>query len=189
MTSMTRSGKPYPLFSGFPPLWVVGLLFAYLIAVSVLAMVLSFATNISDNDIEIFVLPVLEETLKLWLVLKLSKHAFGAIVTFGILELVLVKAPFLVETQGIEDAFLLLITALIVFGFHVATALAYRSAADLRDHWFIFGLCVTFHIIFNLLSILDLSSGAWVSGAILICVAVVGAARLVARMSSRTDRT
>lgn len=186
---MVQRSKPQFHLGWFPPFRVVWLLFAFIIFVSLAAELLHLATGISDETIEVFVFPIWEEMLKLWLLLKFSEKAFGAIITFGMIELIFVKGPFLIETTGITEALVLAAAASIVLAFHVGTAFAYRWSVGSRGPWLIFGVCVVCHILFNLLSIWNLHFVAWGLGAILISAIVVGTGSLLARSSSQTERT
>lgn len=185
---MVQLPKPQFHLQWVPPLRIVGLLFAFLIFVVVAVELLHLATGVSRDTIEVYVLPIWEEMLKIWLLLRLSEKAFGAIITFGVMELIFVKGPFLIGTTGFEEALVLTATASIVFGFHVATAFAYRWSVGARLPWFIFGVCAACHVLFNFLSTFDLSFGAWGLGAFSVSVIVVATGRLFARISSPTQR-
>lgn len=173
-------------FQWVPPRRIIGLLFAFQIFAA-FAGELLLATGISLATFDVYVLPIWEEMLKLWLLLKLSEKAFGAIITFGVMELIFVKGPFLIVTTGLGDALLLAATASIVLGFHVSTAFAYRWAVGSRFPWFTFGVCAGCHVLFNLLSTFDLSFSAWGLGAFSVSAIIVATGRLFARISSPTQ--
>lgn len=167
-----------------PPLQIVGLLFAFLIFVDLAVELLYLATGISHGTIEVYVLPFLEEMLKLWLLLKLSEKALRAIITFGVMELIFVKGPVLIVASGFGEALVLTATASIVLGFHVVTAFAYRWTVGSGHTWFIFGVCAACHFLFNFLSTFDLSFGVWVLGVFSVSAIVVAIGRLSAWISS-----
>lgn len=176
-------------FFRWPPLWVIGLLCLYLLGASLVVSILGLLTGMSDNGVEVTFYPLFEEILKLWLVLKVAESAFSAIVTFGLLELLLVKAPLLLEAQGLSELLLFMIVSLVVFAFHVATAVAYKSAVGRRPTNAVFCICVALHILFNSLSLYNLRTGVWCLSAVLICASVVASSRLVALLYGRSNRS
>ena len=121
-------------------------LFAYLVVIDIALLPLDLF--LSFNVLTILVLPILEETLKLYIARKHREYAFFAIVLFGLMELVLVKGLLLVETPPRELP-LLTAFALLAFVFHLSTASAYAS----DDKWIylapIFGACLGLHVAFN----------------------------------------
>ena len=184
-----REASSLTSFIRWPPLWVIGLLCLYLLGADVAVPVLGYFTGMSDNGEAVTIFPIFEEVLKLWLVLKVAESAFGAIVTFGLLELLLVKAPLMLEAQGLSELLFFVIVSLVAFTFHLATAVAYKSAVSRPATNAIFCICVTFHILFNSLSLFNLRTGVWYLSAVLICASVVASSRLVALLYGRSKRS
>ena len=125
--------------------------------------------------------------MKLWLALNIAEFAFSAIVTFGLLELILVKVPILFEVRGIPEVLLLMFLSSVVFVFHVATAFVYKSALGHRSIYAVFCVCVALHILFDSLSLFNLGAGVWCLSAALIYASVIAGGRLVALVNRRSN--
>jgi hypothetical protein len=98
--------------------------------------------------IMILVLPALEETLKLYIARKYQRYTFYGIALFGLMELIFVKFPLLTEVQ-LAELPLYVAFALLVFIFHLSTAIAYARAGERNQLAAVYVTCLGLHIAFN----------------------------------------
>ncbi len=161
--------------------WIVYFL-VYLVVIDI--ALLPFGLFLRGNVLTILVLPVLEESLKLYIARKHREYASYAIILFGLMELVLVKGLLLIEAP-VAELPLLAAFALLAFTFHLSTASAY--AGD--DEWTylvpVYGACLGLHIAFNATDLVVPDVPLLLATSVILALAPIAAGSLIRRNQRR----
>lgn len=185
---MDDLGKPNRQASNQPtfqimPLSLFVLVLGFLILASIAGEVLALLFVANDDEIEIVFFPLVEELFKLAIFIRYPRHFIIGIVGFGIVEAAVVKfSSFLVSpwSGGVWEWLFFVFPPLL---FHVSTAIAYGAVKARERAYAIFVLCLVAHVIFNSLTLLDVSAFAWMASALFTVLFVVLAGRAVASRS------
>lgn len=105
----------------------------------------------------VFLVPFLEESVKIAFALKYRTKSFSLILLFGICELCFIKIPVIIYANSAIEAGLLILVSLIAFNFHVSTAFAYSRPRFSQVMFFVFLFCISTHALFNYMTFLSFS--------------------------------
>jgi hypothetical protein len=165
--------------------WIAYFL-VYLVVIDI--ALLPFELFFSGNVLTILIIPVLEESLKLYIARKHRKYAFYAIVLFGLMELVLVKGLLLIEAP-VAELPLLVAFALLAFIFHLSTASVY--ARD--DEWTylipVYGACLGLHMANNAMDLVVPDVPLLLATSTMLALAPLAAGSLIGRNRRRKAKS
>jgi hypothetical protein len=162
------------------PLRLFVLVLTFPILASIVGEGLALVLVANDDQIEIVFFPLVEEIFKLALFIRFPRHFIIGIVSFGIVELAVVKlSSFLISPWpgGVSEWSFFVFPPLL---FHVATAIAYGAVRARQRAYAIFILCLVAHVLFNSLTLLDVSAFVWMALVLFTSVFVVLAGRAIA---------